>query len=26
MNCPAGLHFNAQKLVCDYPKDANCSH
>ncbi|XP_043285620.1 uncharacterized protein [Venturia canescens] len=24
-DCPAGLHFSPEKLVCDYPKDAQCS-
>jgi hypothetical protein len=24
MECPAGLHFNDQLKVCDWPQDANC--
>ena len=25
MDCPAGLHFNPELLVCDWPENANCS-
>jgi hypothetical protein len=25
MPCPAGLHFNAQLHVCDWPADAGCT-
>lgn len=24
MHCPAGLHFNVELSVCDYPRDAGC--
>jgi hypothetical protein len=24
LNCPAGLHFNDQLKVCDWPQNANC--
>jgi hypothetical protein len=24
MHCPAGLHFNDQLKVCDWPQNANC--
>ena len=24
MDCPAGLHFNADLDVCDWPESANC--
>jgi len=25
MNCPHGLHFNSNLLMCDYPANANCN-
>lgn len=25
MECPARLHFNAEKKICDWPKDAGCT-